>query len=95
LGESLPTHRLFTLANHLKITEVAHSFGPLFPRLCINFVENGLGNILGDFSLSHLVTLLMASFGVLKALKLLITTRRLFSAYSCFLPQKLHVSLQR
>jgi hypothetical protein len=52
---------LFTLGSLLKITEVAHFFGYLFPqlRLCIDFLQKtGLASFWAIFSQTHLVTLL-------------------------------------
>jgi hypothetical protein len=42
---------LFALGSLLKITEIAHILGLLFPRLgfCKNLAKNGLCYILGDF----------------------------------------------
>jgi hypothetical protein len=50
---------LFALRCNFKITEVSHVLGYFIPELsfCIYFDKNGFGYILGDFSLTHLVTL--------------------------------------
>jgi hypothetical protein len=65
LGEFSPKGRLFTLGNFF-ITEVAHIFVLLFPYVGTRFVliltKNVLGYILGDFSQTHLVTLLQNEF---------------------------------
>jgi hypothetical protein len=61
LGEFSPNRRLFTLGSGLKIAEVAHISGLLFPRyeFSINFGETiGWVTFFGDFfPQTHLVTL--------------------------------------
>jgi hypothetical protein len=61
LGEFLPFGRLFTLSRFSKIPEVAHIVGLLLSTVIVAHEfchKNGFCYILGDFSQTHLVTLL-------------------------------------